>query len=457
MPVASICSRTWRIDEYESRPFGAATPMDPVSGSSHSAHACYQRGQLLRAQHRYDDAARMFQQALSIDPNYAPSYAMLALCWMRDEAKATLAVDAARRAVALEPEDDFIHGILALAVAGSAKDGQDAVLQNALKIARQAVQLNASSDFAHVIEAQILLRLRQFPQAEAAARRSLSLNIDNTMAAEALSAALLMQHKDEDNAELIRHQLEQNPEDDSSHTSAGWQALSKADHRTANKHFMEALRLNPENERARLGLVESFRARSWVYGGYLRFSHAMNRFSEGAQMGIMIGGFIAYRALHGALKDVSPFWSSLVLGLWLTLALWSHLARGFGSFFMVFDRFARRALKPMERWEGVAVGGGTLLAVLFLGLGLTVYKGGMLAALAFFFSAITSSAAFTNQHHVGKYVYGAAAVVAGVGALITGAQLLLPFNMPLASYAFSTAVIIGVAVSWFRPFRLLYA
>jgi tetratricopeptide (TPR) repeat protein len=433
-------------------------PMTPGTDSQPSAQACFERGQLLRSQQRHEDAARMFQQALQADPNHAPSYAMLALCWMREDGKKMQAVEAARRAVALKPEDAFMRGVLALAIANSAKDGQDSVLQQARLAATEAVQLDADSDFAHTVEAQIYLRLRKYPEAEASARRALAIDTENTIATEVLSAALLMQRKDEDNEHLVRYQLENNPEDDSSHTSAGWRALMRGEHREANKHFLEALRLNPMNEGARLGLVESYRARSWVYGGYLRFCHAMNRFSEGTQNAIMIGGFIAYRLLHSALKGISPILASALVAVWLTLAFWSHLARGIGSFFMLFDGFARRALKPVEKWEGIAVGGATLVALLYLLASLMTAEAGLnLVALALFFSAIASAAAFTNDHHVGKYVYGAAAAVAGVGAAVTLISLAVPFPKGVGEISFSAAVFTGFVISWLRPFRVLYA
>jgi hypothetical protein len=184
----------------------------------------------------------------------------------------------------------------------------------------------------------------------------------------------------------------------------------------------------------------------------------MSRFSEGAQTGIMIGGFIAYRMLSGYLDTVSPFWAGVLVAVWLTFALWSHLARGFGSFFMLFDGFARRALKPMERWEGLAVGGVTLLALVFLGLSFGgAVKDATLAALALFFSAIVSAAAFTNDHHIGKYFYGTAAALAGLGTGIVMADVLVPGGLAIGGLAFAGTVLLGVAVSWLRPLRVFYA
>ncbi|WP_170157588.1 tetratricopeptide repeat protein [Roseimicrobium gellanilyticum] len=431
--------------------------MTPGTDSHPSAQACFERGQLLRRQQRHEDAARMFQQALQVDPNHAPSYAMLAFCWMREDGRKMQAVEAARRAVALEPEDAFMRGVLALAIASSAKEGQDSVLQQARLVATEAVQLDADSDFAYTVEAQIYLRLHKYPEAEASARRALAIDTENTTATEVLSAALLMQHKDEDNEHLVRYQLENNPEDDSSHTSAGWRSLMKGEHREANKHFLEALRLNPMNEGARLGLVESYRARSWVYAGFIRVCHAMNRFSPGTRQAIFIGGFIGYQTLYHSLARTAPLLASVLVALWLTLALWSHLVRGFSSFFMLFDKFARLSLRPLEKAEGLVVGGSTLVALLALFTSLILPGLWQSAALALFFSALVSAAAFTNDHHVGKQVYAIAAGAAGVGALLAVLGAFVPGMVLVGTLGFSLAVLIGVAVSWLRNLNVLYA
>ena len=421
---------------------------------------CYRRGQLLLHRSRFAEAAEWFQRGIGTDPNHAPSYAMLALSWTRDDTHKEQAVDAARRAIALEPEMSFYRSVLAIAMANRAKDGQNSVIRLALVEAQEATRLDPDSDFAHAVEARLQLRLRNYPEAEAAARRALALDTENTSAAEVLSAALLLQKKDEDNASLVNYQLQNNPEDDATHTSAGWLALSKGDHKTANGHFLEALRLNPMNEGARLGLVESYRARSFVYNSFIRFCHMMSRFSDRGQNGIMFGGLIVYNVLRNVLKHVSPFLSSVLVAVWLTLVFWSHLARGFSSFFMVFDRYARRSLKAREMWEGIAVGGVTIAALVFLAM--SIAKGSdvhQIAAITLFSSAIVSAAAFTNDHYIGKWVYGVAALIAAGGALFCVTAILIPMrvNVDVFGLALMTSIVLGVATSWLRALRVGYA
>lgn len=426
---------------------------DAASPATHFA-----RGRLLQSQHRYADAVHSYKQALSLDPQHSGCYVMLALCWLNmGDAEAQHSLDAARRAVGLEPEDAFYRSVLALAMNANAKDGQNDAIRAALEEAKAATALDADSDFSHAVQGSLHLRLRQLPEAEAAARKALELDTENTMAAGVLSAALLLQRKDGDNRSLIDYQLQRNPDDDDAHTSAGWQALMEGDHKRANQHFLEALRLSPMNESARMGLVESYRARSALYRMQLKFAHFMNQFTEGRQTAIMVGGFVAYKVLSASLKNVSPLLSAAVVGVWLVFALWSHLARSFGSFFILFDRFARQALRPREFWEGAVVGGMIVAALASLLAMLFTPADGTYPALAFLLAAVALAAAFTNRHHLGRHLYAVAGALAGFGALYAGVDTFFLPALPSADLFGALAILIGVLVSWLRPFRVLYS
>jgi tetratricopeptide (TPR) repeat protein len=423
-----------------------------------SPEAAYSRGRLLQAQHRIQDAIACYKQALALDAHHTPSFIMLALCWMEEAETAPQSIDAARRAVALAPEDAFARSVLALALNANAKDGQTGAIKESLAEAEAAVGLDSDADFSHAVLARLHLRLRDFQKAEASARAALALNTENSMATEVLSVALLNQRKDADNQDLIRYQLERDAEDDSAHTSAGWLALMKGDHKKANEHFLEALRLNPMSENARMGLVESFRARSWPYRMQLKFTHFMNQFTEGRQTAIMLGGFLGYRLLHAWLKTASPALDALLIGIWLTFVLWSHLARGFGAVFMVMDRFARQALQKSEFWEGVVVGGLIFASVGSLVLELifqTKGDGGYLA-LILILAAVVNAAAFTNDHWIGRHIFAVAGAFAGMGGLYCAADMFTPLNLPYGDILGALIIISGVILMWLRSLGMLY-
>ncbi|MGJ8640440.1 MAG: tetratricopeptide repeat protein [Opitutaceae bacterium] len=428
-----------------------------MSSNHSSAAGAYQRGCLLRSQHRIDDAINAFKQVLQENPNHAPSLSMLALCWTEKEGHSQDAVEAAKRAVAVEPEDAFARTVLAIAIENEAKPGQKSKLKEALSVAHEAIEMDPDLDVAHALAGSLQLRLEKRAEAEQSARKALSINPENTMAGEVLSAALLLQRKSEDNDNLIDAQLRRDPNDDSTHSNAGWQALMSGDHVKANTHFTEALRLNPMNERARMGLIESFRARSAPYRLQLKFANFMNQFTAGKQTMIMIGAFIFYKVAYGSVSTVSPILGNVVLGLWLIFALWSHLARGLSTFYIVIDKFARRALRPMERWEGISVGGCLLLSIVSITSGLFINpdNAGDLA-LIFLFAGVANAAAFTNDHHIGKYVYFGIAGICTLASVYCGLSLFLPNSLPSVPQVYSIGLLLGVAITWLRGFGAGY-
>lgn len=425
--------------------------------------ACLARGRTLLARSRHADAADWFRKAIQLEPNSDLCYALLALCLINVEGKAAEAVEVGRRAVGLDPEDCFNRCILSLALGHSAKDGQTAVLREALSEAREATRLDPDSDLAHSTEGRAHLRLQNWPEAERCALKALEMDPDDEGAAEVLSAALLNQGKQGDHDHLVRTQLQNNAESDTAHSTAGWNALRKGDQRKANEHFMEALRLNPMHEGARLGLIESYRARSWFYRGLIRFDAFITRISAGRQRAFWLGGYVIYRFAFGALKTIAPWAAWSLAGCWLLLVFWSTLARGLSSFFMLFDRFARRSLRWKEKWEGIVVGGVTLMALGFLVSAFVVHDGAVLlalVALGLFLGVTPAASAFTNDHYIGKWFYWAVAAFCLFCALYPVATLImaLGFGMKvkIGLGVINAGIVTAVVFSIVRAFGVGY-
>ncbi len=423
--------------------------------STDNPQALLQRAYLLMNQGRHADAAGWFQQVLAINPNDAQTLSQLALCWSHDPAKYEQAVLVARQAIALAPDTSYHHSVLAVTLIEVAKPGQDGLIREARDAAAKALELDPESALAHSVHGLALLRLHRYKEAEAAARQALALNTSNNLATQVLAMSLLNQRKDGDLKSLVDWQLQENPESVSAHVSAGFQALRQGQHKTACEHFREALRLDPCSDAAREGLIHSFRARSLIYGLYLRFCHFMMRFGRNGSGGIMLAGYFGYRFAFASLKDNHPGIAYTLAGLWLVFALWTFLARGLGSALMLTDRFVRMAIRPKERWEGACVGGMVLLALLCLGFGLLQGRAALVfAALACFLSAIPVASAFSNDHHIGKWVDLGVAVVGGGSALAFLAIVVLHLPVAEAFLLFEIAAYSGVAISWMRMFRI---
>ncbi len=361
----------------------------------------WQHGMLLLDQGRYDEAEACFIGVLTREPENDFVYSRLSLCRMEMEGRKNDALSSIDEAIRIEPEVSMYRSIRALILC-ELNRGKDALTE-----ADQAVALDPEDDFAAGVKASAYCELQKWSDAEDWARRALSLNSDSTMAANILTHTLRLQGKSNQNEAAVSQLLADDPNSSLAHVNAGWTALHQGDSRKAEEHFREALRLDPEMEAAREGLLESFKARSWFYRGYLRYCFFMQRFTEGKQWLIIIGLYVVYQVLRRTLKEINPLLAGGLVFLWLGFIMWIWLAPGIGNFLVFLDRSARLALKPGEKWHGIAVGGGLLIGVMALVTGF-IWKQDPLLALgmgAIIFT-VPASLTFDNESTAGRWIFG---------------------------------------------------
>jgi tetratricopeptide (TPR) repeat protein len=297
------------------------------------------------------------------------------------------------------------------------------------------------------METQSHLGLQQWAEAESTARRALALDPDDQTAANQLAHALRLQNKMAENADQVAWLLERDPEDPDSHCTAGWAALQRGEFRVAERHFLEALRLEPEMENAREGVLESFRARSPLYRAYLAYSFRMARLSQNARWGVIIGLYVgvkfARRLLTGPYAPAAK-----VLGfLYLVFVLWVWLARGIGNFILLLDRFASHALRRNEKIEASFVGGSLCAALLFILLSLFLKNSGLfLAGFSFLAAAIPFSLTFTNKSATGKWLFGSIGSICLLSGVASAVESFHPEVLPSEMLMLLIGVGIGGAV-----------
>jgi Tfp pilus assembly protein PilF len=365
------------------------------------------RGLQLKDLGRYADAESAFKEALAQEPNDAFALHQLAGCQLQQPERRKIALATIDSALAIEP-NDADHHILRSFILSQLDRAREALFA-----ARTATSLEPSHSGAFTAEAQAHLQLEQWPQAEQAARRALALDADNSMAANQLAQALRLQNKLGENASHLAGMLARDPEDPYTHTNAGWAALQRGQRHEAESHFREALRLDPDFEPAREGLLNSFRARSPVYRAYLNYCFFMQRLSAGSRWAVILGLYFGQRIAS------TMRYGFVVVALYMLFVLWVWVAKPVGNFFLLFDSFARYALRPREKREAIVVGGGLFLgmATLIYGIGFghesVVNLGlGMIAA------SFPLSMTFTNGSRLGTWVFGSIGAITLLGALL---------------------------------------
>ena len=360
---------------------------------------------------RFDEAERHFKEAVGEDPRNDAALHLLATAIFSQNNRNAEALQAVDRAIAIAPNEATHHALRAF-------------ILNALERPREALQaastargLDPYDQDALVAEAQAHMQMQGWANAERAAREALAIDADSSPAANLLAVALRMQNKRAENDAQIAGLLERDPEDEYTHYNAGWSALDRGDHRAAETHFRESLRLNPDFDDARDGLLTSFRARSRPYRAYLWYSMKMARLTPAARWGVIIGIYVLYRLARSAAGTISPGFAIAVGALYLLFVFWSFIANPVGNLMLLWDRFARYALHRSEKTEAAAAGGGVVIGLPLLLIGLaTGWTWLMILGGALIGSSIPLSLVFTNKARGGAILFASIA-----GALLLSA------------------------------------
>ncbi len=411
-------------------------------------------GILLQEQGRLEEAEACFYGVLAREPDNDFVHGRLALCQMSQPGKRRQALDRIGEAIRLRADEPFYHAVRSLILSDLHRG------KEALESADRAIALDPGDGFAHAAKAAAYCSMERWAEGEEWCRRALALDADNGMAANLLAQTLRLQGKGELGAEAAARLLAADPEDGLAHVNAGWSALQGGDRVRAETHFREALRLDPDSDAAREGLIESFRARSLFYRAYLAYCFYMQRFTGGKQWAIVIGIYLVYRVLQSTLNTVSPILAAVCGLAWLGLVLWVWLAPGVGNFLILLDRSARLALKRGERNQGVAVGGGLLLGAASGGVGyFTGYLPALLAGVGLIASTVPAALAFDNDSRKGRLVFGAlvGSVYLGTLAVFAVEALRFPANglHPLTASIGGFGLLVAIACTWLGNVRSL--
>lgn len=410
------------------------------------------RGQFMRAMQllrlsRYAEAESALKELLSQDPEDGFLLHQLAAAQFNQTGKEKTALQTIEHAIGCDPADSDHHAFRSVILNNLNRE------KEALAAAEEAVSLEPSSAFAFVAKASALMGLSRHAEAETAAREALAIDPDNSSAGNILSHALRVQGKRAENEERIASMLARDPEDDDNHCAAGWQALQSGKREEAQKHFMEALRLNPGNNLAREGMLEAFKARSPFYRAYLKYAFWMASQSQALQWAVVIGFFMMQRLFRSLKGTPYATLGAIGAGVFWLVVLWTHVARGVGNFFVLMDRLARHALSKPQQIEAMVVGGGIFAGAILVAVSLVakfflpeqskylvIY--GLVPAGTLIAAAFPFSYTFTNDAPVGRWLMAAA----GGFVIFTGCTMMVGFMADSASTVKFGIALLGPAL-----------
>jgi Tfp pilus assembly protein PilF len=360
---------------------------------------------LLIQQARYSLAEQELRQFLAQDPNEATAHAYLSLCFTgQDQHEA--AIQAAERAIVLTPDWSYPHYCLAR----SLYYGEH--LQPAKAAISEALRLDPEQASYYSLQASIYFDCRCYDQTLRSAEAGLRCDPHHISCANMRALALLFLNQIQPAQNAIAATLAQDPENAMTHAIQGWVALHQGQHKTALHSFQEALRLNPNQEWARRGLVEALKARNAIYRVIMRYDLWRDRTK-------VHWGHVAALLF---LPQLRAFFVLLVIVAWAIrrLALLS----------LRFDPFGRLILSDTElkatQWTAaivIALAIGGCLSLLTQNLAWVVLFPGIAIVANWLQEERTRPKAWTEWVETGCFV------VSAIGLLGLFATLLLPQSL----------------------------
>lgn len=409
---------------------------------------------VLLDQGRYKDAIRLFKDELSRDPTNDQLYYYLAFAQYHTDGLQKQALQTIDEALKFQTEEPAYYQLKGLILSDLKK------YKPALEFIDEALRLDPQYDSAHAAKAYIYSAMDKWKEAEQSARDALSLNADNQFAGNVLANSLRMQNRLDESVQLTSDLLAKDPDDSMSHSNRGWVHLNRKEYEKAQIHFKEALRLNPNFEPARAGMLEAFKARSPLYRVYLQYALFMGRQSQSMQIAIIVGIYIACRTIWGGLKGVMngpfAFAGYVLIIIVYGLMFWTWLAGGIGNLLVLSDRFARHSLKKDEKLDAIFVGANFFVGILFVlaGILLEIIPLKIIGALMVL-STIPFSLTFTNRNMAGRIFYGGVGifiVLVGILLAVTGHSSQIPSALKVAA---GIGIVLFIAVSWLGAFKFL--
>ena len=322
------------------------------------------------------------------------------------------AIQEAQKAVTLAPDIPNTYYVL-----GSVLDDVGR-FKEAEAAAREALRLDPEDADYYALASSIRLQQKQWADALALANLGLSHDPDHVPCTNLKAMAQVNLGQRQEAGVTIGSALAKDPDNALSHANQGWADLHRGDHKAALDHFREALRLNPQMEWARQGILEALRARNPLYALLLRYFLWMSRLRGRLQMGVVMGAWVGnqvIRSLQRSNPALAPYLAPLVIA-YLAFAYLTWTARPLFNLLLRLDRFGRLALNRDQivtsNWFGVS-----LLIALACLVGAVVTNRASLWFLAVAFVLLTIPVAATGGRSAENGRKVMALCTAGLAAL----------------------------------------
>jgi tetratricopeptide (TPR) repeat protein len=302
-----------------------------------------QRAQQLLQTGRYKEAEKELRMVLTSDPNRAEALALFAIC-RSEQGAMQEAMTTIQNAIGQQPANDYYLYLRAIFLL-KLHDPKEAE-----KNLRVAISLNPESAEYFGLLAAIKLEQKEWQDALDFANAGLEKEGDNLQCLNARSTALYKLNRKDESFAAIHEALNQDPENEQTHTNVGWSLLEQGDHKKALEHFREALKINPNHTYAKAGMVEGLKARYWFYRIFLKYVFWLSNMKAKGQWAVILGLYFGVRLLRWVAQTNNTLSMILtpIIFLYFAFAISTWIIEPLSNLFLRLNVYGRYALTPIQ-------------------------------------------------------------------------------------------------------------
>ncbi len=324
--------------------------------------------ELLIDQGRHAEAEAAIREELKTSMDNPFLFYLLALVLLSQE-KPKAAEEAARESIRLEADYDMGFYILSRILLSKEKK------RESLQAINEAIRIDPEFAAFFSQKAQIYLDWGKYEKSLQAAEEGLAIEPEHDGCRFFRSISLERLGRTEEAEAESLSLLSDDPEDAENHRVRGWVLAQRGDSEGAERHFIEALRIEPDCDDARAGLAFAFKMKRPVLGAVMRSLIWMERIPW---WWLIIGIFVGMRLVDQLIHSDLPFPLPQV-GSGIRIFVWSAfivilLIQPLFNLVLQASKTARHALTNRERkgvhWSLVPI------FIAFGYLGLWILKGG---------------------------------------------------------------------------------
>jgi TonB family protein len=378
----------------------------------------YDRAVILYRSKQYELAEKEFRLELAEKPDNANAHSMLAFTLFKRRSKALeLAPDQrtrdfltrksfmrlftkqsqtaelleqtqaeAKEAVRLAPDSAFSHYCLAYVFyyGGKTKEGKRAL--------EQAMSLNPTDSYQFGLASAIAVDQKRWLDALTLAEQGLKFDPEHVDCINSRALALARLGRKQEAEQSLNKALAADPEDYRTHAHKAGVALEQRDSMQALEHYREALRLNPNSQWAREGVVKALKAKNPIYCWLLSSSLWLSSINWRIRIILILVLFVPLYFV--SVNNLSVFRYLITFG-YLMLAIAGHCF----NIALSFDPLGRTVLSKNELDESRRFVVGFLLIGL---IAVGIIFGGYLSEAPSIDAVIATAQNCIHQGQIGK-------------------------------------------------------